>query len=556
MSAACYRFPMIRRMLLLFASGSLFAQSTPPSAAFDLVVYGGTGGGVIAAVSGARMGLKVALLEPRRHIGGMVSGGLSRTDVGRREVIGGYALEFYFRAGKVYEMSQHLQDIAWLPEPKVAESIFRQWLRETDVTVLLEHRLREKYGVRKEGSRVVAITMENGAQFMAKVFADCTYEGDLMAQAGVTYTWGRESSAQYGESLAGVRSATPFHQFLVDLSPYGTDGKLLPEISAEPAGEPGAADRKVQAYNFRMILSHDPSNQAPYPQPAHYDPARFVLFARLLDAMEKKQGRPPRLGEVLSVIPIPNRKADINNNGAFSTDFIGKSWDYPNASYARRQEIWRDHEEYTKQLFWFLAHDPRVPPPLQNEANEWGLAKDEFTDNANWPHQLYIREARRMLGEYVMIQKDIQTDLTKPDPIGMGSYNSDSHNLQRIVNKDGFVRNEGDMQVAVNPYQIPYGVLLPKKNEITNLLVPVCFSASHVAYSTLRMEPQYMILGQAAGVAAAMAIRTGAAVQDIDTRQLTRTLVEHGAILEYAEPAQARLVSRFKGLWPPAPLKQ
>ncbi len=315
------------------------------------------------------------------------------------------------------------------------------------------------------------------------------------------------SSAQYGESLAGVRGETPFHQFQVDLSPKDAAGKLLPEISAAPAGEPGSADRKVQAYNFRMILSHDPANQVAYPKPAHYDPARFELFARLLDAMQKKQGRPSRLGEVLSVIPVPNHKADINNNGAFSTDYIGKSWDYPNATYARREEIWRDHEEYTKELFWFLAHDPRVPPSLQKEANEWGLAKDEFLDTDHWPNQLYIREARRMVGEYVMSQKDIQTELTKPDPIGMGSYNSDSHNVQRVINKDGFVRNEGDMQVPVQPYQIPYRVLLPKKNEVQNLLVPVCFSATHVAYSTLRMEPQYMILGQAAGVAAAMAIR-------------------------------------------------
>jgi hypothetical protein len=349
----------------------------------------------------------------------------------------------------------------------------------------------------------------------------------------VSYTWGRESAAQYGESLGGVRQETPKHQFLVDLSPYGPDGKLLPEISSGPAGQVEAADRKVQAYNFRLILSRDPANQAPYPKPANYDPQRYELMARLLPAMQQKLGRPQTMAEVLSVSPIPNRKADINNNGPFSTDYIGKSWDYPNASYRRREEIWRDHVEYTQGYLYFLAHDPRVPASLRKEVNEWGLAKDEFVDNGNWPHQLYIREARRMIGEYVMAQKDIQTDLVKPDAIGMGSYNSDSHNVQRIVGKDGFVRNEGDMQVAVKPYQIPYRVLLPKKNEARNLLVPVCFSASHVAYSTLRMEPQYMILGQAAGVAAAMAIRAGSTVQDIDTRALTRALVDQGAILEY-----------------------
>jgi hypothetical protein len=522
---------------------------------YDLVVYGGTAGGAITAVSGARMGLKVALLEPRQHIGGMVSGGLSRTDVGRREVIGGYALEFYWRAGNAYNMAQHLQDIAWLPEPHVAESIFRDMLRQAGVTVLLNRRLREKDGVSKSGTRVEAITMENGEQYAARIFADCTYEGDLMAQAGVSFTWGRESSAQYGESLAGVRGETPKHQFLVDLLPRDAAGQLLPEVSADPAGEPGAADRKVQAYNFRMILSHDPANQVAYPKPAGYDAARFELFARLLDAMQKKQGRASKLGEVISISPIPNHKADMNNQGAFSTDYIGKSWEYPTAGYARRAEIWRDHEEYTKGFFWFLAHDPRVPADLQNEANEWGLSKDEFTDNQNFPNQLYIREARRMVGEYVMAQKDIQTAPTKPDPIGMGSYNSDSHNVQRVVNADGFVRNEGDMQVPVQPYQIPYRVLTPKRAEARNLLVPVCFSATHVAYSTLRMEPQYMILGQAAGVAAFLAIRGNLAVQEIDTAALTRTLIEHGAILDYKTQPQTTLVGRFRGKWPPAPPK-
>ncbi len=529
-------------LLLLISTLALVAQPQPK---YDLVVYGATAGGVMTAVAGARSGLHVALLEPRQHVGGMVSGGLSRTDVGRREVIGGYALEFYWRAGTRYRMSQYLQNIAWLVEPKVAEAIFRQMLDEEGVTLLLDRRLRQPDGVRRQGTTIASITMENGEEYSARVFADATYEGDLMAQAHVSYTWGRESSAQYDESLAGVRSETPFHQFLVNLSPYGADGKLLPEISSQPPGEPGAADRKVQAYNFRMILSHDPSNQVPYPRPASYDPHQFELLARLLPAMQQKLGRPQRFGEVASIIGIPNQKADVNNNGAFSTDYIGGSWDYPEGSYARRREIWRAHEEYTKGFFYFLAHDPRVPPALQKEVNEWGLAKDEFTDNGNFPNQLYIREARRMVGEYVMRQKDIQTDLTKPDPIAMGSYNSDSHNIQRIVTPEGFVRNEGDMQVPVKPYQIPYRVLLPKRNEVQNLLVPVCFSATHVAYSTLRMEPQYMMMGQAAGVAAGLAIRGGHAVQDIDTAELTRELLRAGAILEYVPNGQDAKISLF-----------
>src|SRR5271157_1838206 len=329
--------------LLLLYAAALPAQTK----SFDLVVYGATAGGVMTAVSGARSGLSVALLEPTGHIGGMVSGGLSYTDVGKREVIGGDALEFYWRAGSHYGLPQYLQNFAWYMEPKVAESIFRDMLRQAGVTVLFDRRLREKDGVRKTGGRVVSIMAENGEPFTARVFADASYEGDLMAQAGVSFTWGRESSAEYGESLAGVRSETPKHQFLVDLLPIGID--------VSTPGEPGAADRKVQAYNFRLILSRDPANQVPYPKPEHYDPARFELLARLLAAA------PLKFGDVTSIGPIPNRKADFNNNGPFSTDYIGHSWDYPNASYQRRAEIFRDHEEYTKGFFWFLAHDPRVP---------------------------------------------------------------------------------------------------------------------------------------------------------------------------------------------------
>ena len=522
--------------LLLLSAAALPAQTS-----YDLVVYGATAGGVMTAVSAARMGLSVALLDPGPHVGGMVSSGLSHTDVGRREVIGGLALEFYWRAGTYYGLPQYLQDFAWYVEPHVAESIFRQMLQEAKVTYLPNRRLRETNGVRRHDNTIAAVETEDGATYSAKVFADCTYEGDLMAQAGVSFTWGRESAAQYNESLAGVRSETPKHQFLVDLPPYASDHHLLPEISTEPAGAPGAADRKVQAFNFRLIFSRDPANQVPYPKPANYDPARFELLARLLAASPGLH-----FADVVSIGDIPNRKADINNNGPFSTDFIGHSWDYPNASYRRRAEIWREHKDYTEGFFWFLAHDPRVPPALQKEANQWGLADDEFTGSDHWPPQLYIREARRMIGEYVMTQRDIQTDLAKPDAIGMGSYNSDSHNVERIVNAAGFVRNEGDMQVPVKPYQIPYRILLPKRAEARNLLVPVCFSASHVAYSTLRMEPQYMILGHAAGVAAAMAIRRSVALQDIDTAELTRTLVEQGAILEYVASTQTPLVNQFR----------
>ena len=346
-----------------------------------------------------------------------------------------------------------------------------------------------------------------------------------MAQAGVTWTYGRESTEQYGESLAGVRDKIPFHQFPEGVSARDSTGHLLPEISTETSGPPGSADKAVQAYNFRMCFSEAP-NRLVFALPPGYDAGRYRLLARLIAA----RGNPP-LNTLLSIGRLPNGATDINNNGAFSTDYIGGSWDYPNASYARRDEIWREHKKYTQGLFYFLANDPSVPAPLRTEMNSWGLCANEFTDSDHWPRQLYIREDRRMVGEYVMVQKDLQTDLTKPDPIGMGSYNSDSHNVERIADPDGFVRNEGDMQVPVKPYQVPYRVMLPKRSEVTNLLVPVAFSASHVAYSSVRMEPQYMILGQAAGVAAAMAIQGKRAVQEIDAHALTEKLHAQGAVI-------------------------
>ena len=500
---------------------------------YDLVVYGGTAGGVMTAVSAAREGLHVALLEPGAHLGGMATGGLSRTDFGKKEVIGGYALEFYWRAGVKYDIGRFSNEVAWFYEPKVGEEALADMLREARVDVRFHERLREKNGVSKSGAELTSLTTEKGTVYRARFFADSSYEGDLMAQSAVTFTWGRESSVQYAESLAGVRDRTPKHQFLAPVSALDANGHLLPEVSQGPKGETGAADRKVQAYNFRMIMSDDPANRVPFPKPPNYDPHRYELMARLLESNTKRLGRPNVLHEVALIAPIPNHKADFNNQGPFSTDYIGGSWDYPNANYARRAEIWEAHVNYTKGYFYFLAHDPRVPKSLQEEVNRWGLAKDEFRDSANWPNQLYIREARRMVSDFVMTQKDVQTDLTKPDPIGMGSYNSDSHNVFRFATPEGNAENEGDMQVAVNPYQIPYRVMIPKRAEAVNLLVPVCFSASHVAYSSLRMEPQYMIIGQAAGVAAAMALKEKRAVQDVDPRELTAKLKQQGAVMEY-----------------------
>ena len=500
---------------------------------FDLVVYGGTAGGIITAVSAAREGLHVVLLEPGKHLGGMATGGLSRTDFGKKEVIGGYPLEFYWRVGQKYDLSRYAQSLGWYYEPHIGEQVFAEMLREAKVEVLFDARLREGNGVLKNGSTITSIASENGRTFQARVYADCTYEGDLMAQAHVSYTWGREASSEYNESLAGVRDRTPFHQFLVPVKARDKAGNLLPEISVGPRGATGSADRKVQAYNFRMILTNEPANRIPFPKPSDYNAHRYELLSRLIEANTAKLGRPPRLRELNLIALIPNGKADFNNNGPFSTDYIGKSWEYPNADYAKRRRIWDDHIRYTQGFFYFLAHDRSVPASLAAEVNSWGLPKDEYQDSGGWPHQLYIREARRMIGDFVLTQKDLQTELSKPDPIGMGSYNSDSHNVQRISNAEGNAENEGDMQVPVKPYQIPYRVMLPKPSEASNLLVPVCFSASHVAYSSARMEPQYMIIGQAAGVAAAMSIQSKTPVADIDVRALTEKLKLQGAVMEY-----------------------
>ena len=514
--------------LSFFAAAVL--QAAPQPAVYDLAIYGATASGAIAATSAAREGLKVIVLEPGQHVGGMATGGLSATDFGKKPVIGGDALEFYRRVARKYELTRFSQDVAWYYEPRVGELVFRYWLTSAGVVVLFGKRLREKDGVRKEGARIDAVTMEDGSVYRARVFADCTYEGDLMAQAGVSYAWGREGRAEYAESLAGVLEKTPKHQFTLAIQ-AGDRGALLPEVEHTPLAAPGSADRKVESYNFRLTLTDDANNGVAFPKPKSYDAKRYELLARLLAAMAAQ--RPPTFSNFANMVAIPNHKVDCNNNGPFSTDYLGASWKYPEASYAERATIQQAHVDYTQGFFWFLAHDPRVPASLQAEVNRWGLAKDEFTDNQNWPSQLYVREARRMVGDFVMTQADMQTALRKPDPVGMGSYNIDSHNTQRVATADGLAQNEGDVQVAVEPYQIPYRVLTPKRAQANNLLVPVCMSASHVAYSSLRMEPQYMILGQAAGVAAAMAVKGQSAVQDVDTAALTEKLKKQGAVMDY-----------------------
>ena len=519
----------IASVVFIASTATLSANAAPAPA--DLVVYGGTASGVVTAYAAAKEGLHVVLLEPGSHLGGMVTGGLSASDVARFQIIGGYARDFYREAAAHYGVHTLNKHADWLSEPKVGEAIFNEWLKAAGVEVHLHERLKERLGVTMSGIHVTSITTEDGKTWNAKVFADCSYEGDLMAQAGVKYTVGRESTEAYSEDLAGVRVDTPKHQFLWKISPYNEKGKLMPEVDPGPMGANGSGDKKVQTYNFRLILTNDAANRLPWTKPEAYNGTQFELLAKYLSQWKEHMNREPRLGDVMNPVAIPNKEADFNNNGAFSTDYIGKSWTYPDASYAERKKIWDAHLLYTKSFVWFLASDPRVPKPLQDEVNTWGRARDEFVDSDGWPNQLYIREGRRMVGMYVMKQSDLQTNRTKPDSIAMGSYNSDSHNIQRVAMADGGVRNEGDVQVSVKPYEIAFGTILPMKSQTDNLLVPVCLSASHVAYSSVRMEPQYMMMGQAAGVTAALAIKGKTAVQDISVGTLQQKLRSQKAIL-------------------------
>ena len=513
-----------------------------PNKEYDVVVYGDTAAAVVAAVAASRNNAKVVIVAPNKHLGGMVSGGLSQTDLGDSSVIGGMSREFFKRNAIKKGGSKQVD---WYFEPHVAEEIFNDMIEETKATdygveVFLGERLVEKTGVvMSDDNTIEQIICESGKTFKGKHFIDASYEGDLMAQSGVSYTFGRESKDEYDESLAGVVSPTVAgadnHNFKYKIKAYDDNGKLkYQEVSEEPLAEIGSGDKKIQAYNFRMVLTNDESNKIAFPRPEGYDAERYKLLGDYLNAWYDATKKAPTAHELFGFRDGVNNKWDFNNKGAFSTDFIGGNYGYPDGTYAERDQIWQEHYKYTAGLLYFLANDPSVPDATRNEVASYGLPKDEYQDSNNWTFQLYVREGRRMLGEYIMTQKDIEKNgkyLTKPDTIGMGSYNSDSHNVQRYITSDGYVRNEGNMEVKVDPYEIPYRTLLPKKQEADNLLVTCTLSASHVAYSTIRMEPQYMIIGQAAGTAAAIATQDGTQVHDINVAKLQHALEQTDAVL-------------------------
>jgi len=510
----------------------------------DIVIYGGTSAGVAAAIQASRMGNSVILVEPGDHLGGMTSGGLGRTDSGDKSVIGGISREFYQRLKDYYDQPgawihetpsdyegyQPDQDAIWGFEPHVAEMVYEKMLEESEVRVIKGERLDLSRGVILDSSAIQAIRMESGLELKGRVFIDATYEGDLMALAGVSYTVGRESNQTYGETLNGVQKAQAiYHQFVDGVDPYVVAGDpasgLLSGVHGDDPGTDGEGDDLVQAYCFRMCLTDVKENMVPYPRPDNYDELRYELLLRNFEAGEEGMPWLPGL--------MPNRKTDTNNRTGFSTDNIGMNYDYPEADYETREAIIREHEDYQKGLMWTLANNTRVPEHIRSEIARWGLAGDEFTDNGNWPHQLYIREARRMIGEYVITENDCRRLIIVPDPVGMGSYTMDSHNCQRYVTEEGWVKNEGDVEVSPGgAYLISYRAITPRRGEAENLLVPVCLSASHIAYGSIRMEPVFMILGQSAAAAASLALDSGTPVQELDYALLREQLLKDGQILD------------------------
>jgi len=547
----------MRRLLTIFLLLSITLPVNPQSTSqYDLVVYGGTAAAVTAAVQAKIMGKSVVIVSPDKHLGGLSSGGLGFTDTGNKAVIGGLAREFYHRVWQHYNQPATWQwekreeygnqgqgtpaidgeqRTMWIFEPHIAEQVFEELIKEYHIPVHRDEWLNRESGVSKSGSRITSITTLSGQRYAGKMFIDATYEGDLMAASGVDYHVGREATSRYGEKWNGVQTGVLHHRhhfgvLKEKISPYAIPGDpasgVLPRISTAPPGEYGQGDKKVQAYCFRMCLADHPDNRVPFPKPAGYDPKQYELLVRIFEAGWRETFQ--------KFDRIPNRKTDTNNHGPMSTDNIGYNYDYPEASYARRREIIREHETYQKGWLYFIANDPRVPKDVQQEMRRWGLAKDEFKDNGNWPHQIYVREARRMTGAYVMTEHELLKQRPTPDSVGMGSYGIDSHNIQRYITPEGDVQNEGDIGVSTNgPYQIAYGALVPKKGQADNLLVPVCVSSSHIAFGSIRMEPVFMILGQSAATAAVLAIDGNSTVQDVPYPKLREQLLKDKQVLQF-----------------------
>lgn len=559
-------------MLLSAAAPSLStaqADEASPEPEWDVLVYGGTSSAVTAAVQARRMGKKVVIVSPDIHLGGLSSGGFGFTDTGNKAVIGGLSREFYHRIWRHYDSDaawkwqkkseygnqgqgtpaiDGAQRTMWIFEPHVAEQVFEDLIREHQIPVHRDHWLDRKNGVKRSGGRITSIRTLNGKTFTSRMFIDATYEGDLMAAARVDFHVGREARSVYDERWNGIQTGVLHHRhhfgvLKTPVSPYRTPGDpasgVLPRVSADPPGSYGDGDRRIQAYCYRLCMTDHAPNRIPFEKPHGYDAGQYELLLRVLNAGWRE------LFDKYD--PIPNRKTDTNNHGPFSSDNIGRNYDYPEATYSRRREILREHEQYQRGLLYFMANDPRVPADVRAAMSPWGLAKDEFTDRSGWPHQIYVREARRMIGRYVMTENELQKRRPTPEPVGMGSYTIDSHNVQRYVTPDGSVQNEGDIGVSTGgPYQISYGSLVPKPGQADNLLVSVCVSSSHIAYGSIRMEPVFMILGQSAATAACLALDRGIAVHALSYSDLQARLLADGQILEMPPARRSASAARSR----------
>ena len=532
----------------------------------DLVIYGSSPAALTAAIEAQRLGRTAVIVCPETRIGGLTTGGLGQTDIGNKSAFGGLALQFYRDVADWYKDDSHWkyekrsayipdgqcagslgEDSMWTFEPSAALAILERWERENKLEIVRGEFLdRRPGGVVRDGSRIVAIKTLSGKTFRGKMFVDATYEGDLMAAAGVSYTVGREANSVYGETISGVeRALSKNHQFNKGVSAYIKAGDptsgLLPYVEPDTAEPEGAGDRRVQAYCFRMCLTDEPSNRIPFVKPEGYDPLTYELLLRNLEAIDpetfaKDSGRPWKFMPWINS-RMPNRKTDTNNRTGFSTDFIGQNHAWPEASYKEREKILKAHLDYQMGLMWTLANNPRVPEPIRSRVAEWGTCKDEFTDGLGlgWQSQLYVREARRMVGDYVATEHDVLRKRTTSRPVAMAAYGMDSHHVRRYVDKDGFVKNEGnieDWRAGGKPYPLDYGVIIPKKGDCENLFVPVCVSASHMAFGSIRMEPVFFALGQVAGAAAALSIDAGCAVQDLPYESLEKVLLAGGQVLK------------------------
>ena len=521
---------------------------------YDVVVYGGTSAGVAAGIQAQRMGKKAVVIEPTQFVGGLTTGGLGATDIGNKRAIGGISREFYQGIFQYYADPQHWnqqtreayfakrqhgnselgkEDSMWTFEPHAASAVYEQMMKAAQLPVVLGERLDLKNGVRKEGNRIVEIVMESGRRFAGKVFIDTTYEGDLMAKAGVTYRVGREANSEYGETIDGVQTAHAVsHQFTKKVDPYVRAGDpksgVIFGIQTDGPGEEFSGDKRVQAYNYRMCTTDVAENKIDWPKPKSYDPAMFELALRNVEAGDLRIPWGPTW--------LPNRKTDTNNSLAVSTDFIGMNYEYPDGDYATRDRIIQAHKDWQMGLMWTYANSPRVPEKVRAAFQKLGMAKDEFTDNDHWPRQLYVREARRMVSDVVMTEKHCRRKTIAEDSVGMGAYNMDSHHCQRYITKEGFVRNEGDIEVGTVPYPISYKSIVPKESECANLVVPVCLSATHIAYGSIRMEPVFMVLGQSSATAAVLAIDAHEALQKLDYAKLKERLLQDKQVLDFESP--------------------